>query len=230
MTSCFVQASQAKGYDGYKWIDHTRPCYRPHAALLWRPTNMTNTKSSFLTARQSRIRSISSGWLTTLLVGWMLLLGALPLAHIVGATALYTTATIPFEPASSDPFYRPYQIITVFLTGKNASSVKIKGEFVFDTGSSHCAISTTLAKKMGLLEHPFIDEHGKRFTLNGKPATGITVPTLEIGSLSIKDLPLNIIPDESLSGPLGQPIDGILGEICGGPLLPTLTSQTSASQ
>ena len=122
----------------------------------------------------------------------------------------YQSVVVPFRPTQSETEFRPHQLVTVNIqAGK--FSLPVPATFLFDTGSTHCAISASLAAKLGLPLHPLRDSSGNPLKFNGKTAVGITVGQMDINGFQVKDVPINILPDEQLTQALGQPVDGILG-------------------
>jgi hypothetical protein len=121
----------------------------------------------------------------------------------------YRLVTVPFEAAQNDPNYRLHQLIRVSIR-KDKPRLKITGIFLFDTGSTNCAISASLATKLGLPLQLMKDRFGKPMELDGKSVFGIIVSSLSIGEFRVQEVPVNVLPDEQLKIG-GQFVDGILG-------------------
>ena len=94
---------------------------------------------------------------------------------------------------------------------KDKLSPAVSATFLFDTGSTHCAVSASLAAKLKLPQHTLTDQFGKPLQLDGKAAIGVIVDQMDIGAFQVKDVPINILPDEQLTQALGQPVDGVIG-------------------
>lgn len=127
-----------------------------------------------------------------------------------GPAQTHQYITIPFAALTHDFEFSPHQLIKVQIR-RNKTSPAISALFVFDTGTSHCAISYRLAAKLGLRQHPMMDHSGKPLKFYGIVPPSVTVASLEVGPLHVQGFPLAVFPDKQLSLATHQEVDGFLG-------------------
>lgn len=108
--------------------------------------------------------------------------------------------TLPFTPASGWPM----PLIQVQANGTTPITLAV------DTGTNFSALTDTLASKLGLVPTPY-SQNGKPYTLLGKQANAVSLPTLAVGTFTLKKQRMLILFQSQLSSLLGQPVDGILG-------------------
>ena len=118
--------------------------------------------------------------------------------------------TVPFAALNDDSDFSPHQLITVQIH-KDKTSPAVSATFFFDTGSTHCVITSRLAAKLGLPQHLMRLPSGKPLKFNGAVTAAVTVASLDVGTLRVKGLDLAVLSSDQLSQMVNQKIDGVLG-------------------
>ena len=86
---------------------------------------------------------------------------------------------------------------------------------MFDTGANVSGVSATFVRKLGGDQFFAQGGIGKQSNLLEKPMW-VQVPTVQVGDLKVKDVPLRVLPDEQVRVAPGHKVDGILGtDFCG---------------
>ncbi len=118
--------------------------------------------------------------------------------------------TVPFTAFSSDYEFTPRQLVTVRIR-KSETAPAISATFIFDTGTTHCAITSRFADKLGLPLHLMRNQLGGTLSFIGRPAFAMKVGSLSVGALKIKNFDLVVLSREESAKVSNQPIDGVLG-------------------
>lgn len=118
--------------------------------------------------------------------------------------------TVPFTALRSDNDLLPHQLITVQIRGDKPSPA-VFTTFLFDTGTTHCAISSRLAAKLGLSQHPMRQQSGQLLKFNGAVTPSVTVASLDVGTLHVQGFDLAVLPKKQFAIATNQAVDGILG-------------------
>ena len=105
---------------------------------------------------------------------------------------------VPFTALHGDNDFAPHQLITVLIR-KNKFLPPVSATFLFDTGTTHCAITSSLAAKLSLVRHTAKDQSGEILKFDGAVMPFATVANLEVGALSVRDFDFTVLPDKLLS-------------------------------
>lgn len=122
----------------------------------------------------------------------------------------YRSVTIPFTALQSDNDFAPHQVVTVLIR-KDKLSPAVSAKFVFDTGTSWCAITSSLADKLNLTRHRIHGQIGGNLMFDGVTGLAVTPASLDVGTLQVRSCPLLILSSRQPTTIAEQPIDGILG-------------------
>ncbi len=87
----------------------------------------------------------------------------------------------------------------------------MEASFILDTGVNTCSITDAMADRLGLKPEAAVGSDGQPLLLNGTAARIAPVPLLELGAIPCGPVPCVIFGARALAGPIGQAVDGILG-------------------
>lgn len=89
------------------------------------------------------------------------------------------------------------------------------GHFLFDTGTNYSMMTDVMAARLGLTGKPYLDEDGSVKTIEGRPATLVLAPLVQIGVLQFANLNFMVVREQLLKDLLepvpDQTLDGIIG-------------------